>query len=108
MLVRSIYRANKAKSKTEYLEAFLDDFEVLKLEIRICVDLKILPMKKQAEIALLMDSIGRQITGWRNAGLQSPDDPGDIVSRRSYRTEKRTLDLLASFIREFAEPRSHV
>ena len=69
MLVRSIYRANKAKSKTEYLEAFLDDFEVLKLEIRICVDLKILPMKKQAEIALLMDSIGRQITGWRNAGL---------------------------------------
>ena len=69
MLVRSICRANKAKSKTEYLEAFLDDFEVLKLEIRICVDLKILPMKKQAEIALLMDSIGRQITGWRNAGL---------------------------------------
>ena len=69
VLVRSIYRANKAKSKTEYLEAFLDDFEVLKLEIRICVDLKILPMKKQAEIALLMDSIGRQITGWRNAGL---------------------------------------
>tara|TARA_Y100000385_G_scaffold249176_1_gene270360 strand:- start:219 stop:449 length:231 start_codon:yes stop_codon:yes gene_type:complete len=29
-LVRSIYRANKAKNKTEYLEQFLDDFEVLK------------------------------------------------------------------------------
>ena len=26
-LVRSIYRANKAKNKVEYLEAFLDDFE---------------------------------------------------------------------------------
>ena len=69
VLVRSIYRANKAKSKTEYLETFLDDFEILKLEVRLCVDLKILPMKKQAELTFLMDNIGKQITGWRNAGL---------------------------------------
>ena len=50
-------------------ELFLDDFEILKLEVRLCVDLKILPMKKQAEIAGLMDGIGKQITGWRNAGM---------------------------------------
>src|SRR6056297_1158674 len=62
VLVRSIYRANKAKRKTEYLERFLDDFEILKLEIRLCVDLKILPMRKQAELAFLMDGIGKQIT----------------------------------------------
>jgi hypothetical protein len=69
VLVRSIYRANKAKNKTEYLEQFLDDFEILKLEVRLCVDLKIMSFKKQSEIALLMESIGKQITGWRNAGL---------------------------------------
>jgi hypothetical protein len=69
VLVRSIYRANKAKSKTEYLEAFLDDFEILKLEIRLCVDLKILSTRKLAELSELMDSIGKQIIGWRNAGL---------------------------------------
>ena len=68
VLVRSIYRANKAKSKTEYLEAHLDDVDVPRVEARICVDLKILPMKKQAEIAILMDGIGRRITGWRTAG----------------------------------------
>ena len=67
--MRSIYRANKAKNKVEYLEAFLDDFELIKLEIRLCVDMKILSIKKQAEISLLMDSIGKQITGWRNANL---------------------------------------
>ena len=67
VLVRSIYRANKAKDKTEYLERFLDDFEILKLEVRLCVDLKMLSMKKQAELSALMDGIGRQITGWRNA-----------------------------------------
>jgi hypothetical protein len=36
-LVRSVYRANKAKNKIEYLEAFLDDFELIKLEISVCV-----------------------------------------------------------------------
>ena len=66
-LVRSIYRANKAKDKKEYLEQFLDDFEVLKLEIRLCVDMKILSIKKQAELSQMMESIGKQITGWRNA-----------------------------------------
>ncbi|MCX6737081.1 MAG: four helix bundle protein [Candidatus Parcubacteria bacterium] len=69
VLVRSIYRANKAKSKTEYLEAFLDDFEILKLEIRLCADMAILTPRKQGAMAVLMDTIGKQITGWRNAGL---------------------------------------
>jgi hypothetical protein len=67
VLVRSIYRANKSKDKREFLETFLDDYELLKLEIRLCVDMKILSMKKQAELAMLMESIGKQVTGWRNA-----------------------------------------
>jgi len=69
VLVRSIYRANKAKSKTDYLETFLDDFEILKLEVRLCTDMKILSIKKQAELSTLMEGIGKQITGWRNASL---------------------------------------
>lgn len=67
ILTRSIYRANKAQNKKEYLEAFLDDFELLKLEMRLCADLKIISIKKHAHISLLMDRIGKQITGWRNS-----------------------------------------
>ena len=66
-LVRSIYRANKSAHKKEHLETFLDEFELLKLEIRLCSDMKVLPFKKQAELSLLMDGIGQQVTGWRNA-----------------------------------------
>lgn len=67
-LVRSIYRANKAVSrKQEYLEDFLDDFELLKLEIRLCTDMKMLSIKKTSGLNLLIDSIGKQVTGWRNA-----------------------------------------
>lgn len=42
---RSIYRANISKVKLVYLETFLDDFELLKLEIRLCMDMKILAIK---------------------------------------------------------------
>ncbi len=66
-LVRCIYRANKSAHKKEHLERFLDEFEILKLEVRLCVDLKVLSFKKQAELSKLIDSIGKQVTGWRNA-----------------------------------------
>ena len=46
-LVRSIYRANKNTNKKEHLDTFMDDFELLKLEIRLCSDMKIMPIKKK-------------------------------------------------------------
>lgn len=66
-LMRSIYRANKHSNRKEHLEVFLDELELLKLEIRLCVDMKLLPMRKQAILSELLERIGRQVTGWRNA-----------------------------------------
>ena len=66
-LIRSIYRANKHKNRVEHLDVFLDEFELLKLEIRLCVDLKLLPIKKQAQLSELLERIGKQVTSWRNA-----------------------------------------
>ena len=67
LLVRHIYRANKTKEKTVYLENFLDSFEVVKLELRLCKDLGLTTVKQHANLAVYMDSIGKQITAWRNA-----------------------------------------
>jgi hypothetical protein len=58
---------NKAKDKAVCLDNFfLDNFELLNFEIRLCVDMKILAIKKQAELSELMESIGKQFIGWRN------------------------------------------
>ena len=65
-LFRNLYRANKNQDKRVFLEAFLDDFELLKLQIRVCLDLKLLSYKKMAEIAMITDSTGKQITAWKN------------------------------------------
>lgn len=66
VLVRGIYRANKSKEKQEYLETLLDDFELLKLQIRLCHDLKLMNSKQMAALSLLTDSIGKQTTAWKN------------------------------------------
>tara|TARA_R110000868_G_scaffold52676_1_gene166038 strand:+ start:813 stop:977 length:165 start_codon:yes stop_codon:yes gene_type:complete len=45
-LVRSIYRANKNKDKKAHLGEYLDNFELLKLEVRLCADMKLITLKK--------------------------------------------------------------
>ena len=72
-LVRSIYRANKMTNRKEHLEVFLDEFELLKLEIRLCADMKLLSIKKQADLSALMERIGKQVTGLRNAAESKPE-----------------------------------
>lgn len=61
-LTGSIYLANKSTSKAEHLDAFLDEFELLKLKIRLCVDMKLLPMRKQALLSGLLESIDKQVS----------------------------------------------
>lgn len=65
-LVRSIYRANRSLEKKRFLEEYLEQFELLKLEIRIAHDLWVLGLKNYADISVLMDNIGKQVTGWKN------------------------------------------
>lgn len=65
-LVRSIYRANRNREKRQYLEEYLDNFELLKLEIRLCKDLKLLSIRRYVTISQLMEQIGKQATGWKN------------------------------------------
>ena len=38
-LIGSIYRANKSTRKSEHLDGSLDDFELPKLKVRLCVEL---------------------------------------------------------------------
>ena len=53
-LVRAIYRTNRATEKKDHLAEFLDNFEILKLEIRLSVDMKILSLKKQSQTVALL------------------------------------------------------
>ena len=66
-LVGSIYRANLSKEKRQYLEEFLDNFEILKLEVRLCQYLKLISTKQLAEISKMLAIIGKQAIAWKNS-----------------------------------------
>lgn len=66
-LVRHIYRANSGSgsARREALERFGDDFELVRLELRLSFDLKLIGLKPFGQITALMESIGKQASGWR-------------------------------------------
>ncbi len=65
-LFRDLYSANvSAENRALHLENFLKSFELLKIEIRLCVDLRVLSVKKLAQLSLIMDSIAKQAAAWR-------------------------------------------
>ncbi|WP_293714662.1 four helix bundle protein, partial [uncultured Parabacteroides sp.] len=66
-LTRCIYRANVSPDKSPHLMQLVDEFEFLKLEIRLCNDLRIIDTGSYAKLVLLMEDIGRQISGWRKS-----------------------------------------
>lgn len=65
-LVRNIYRANKSYDKKIYLENFLDDIEVLKLELRLCRDLKLISIDKYSKVFETIWNISKQVQWWKN------------------------------------------
>jgi hypothetical protein len=58
--VRGVYRVNKASDKAEHFVQLLDDFELIKFQIRLCGDLKLFTIKQQSELIELCDTIGKQ------------------------------------------------
>ncbi|NDV97479.1 four helix bundle protein [Dysgonomonas sp. 521] len=66
-MVMFIFKANSSVDKTSDLLALNDSFELLKLELRLCVDMKLISPSQQAGVWEQMDVIGRQLTGWRKS-----------------------------------------
>jgi hypothetical protein len=65
-MVRCIFRANSTHEKAVHLQQLYDTLEIVKLQVRICMDMRLISVSQQSEVALLMESIGRQLMGWKN------------------------------------------
>jgi hypothetical protein len=74
-LIRGIYRVNKARNKQQHFYGLLDDYELIKFQIRLCADLKLLSIKQQSEIMQLNEVIGKQLTAWSKKYANQPELP---------------------------------
>ena len=68
-LFNHIQMANMFKEdRNKHLQMFIVQFESLKTLLRLGFELRALEgLNRQAEIARLMESIGRQVTAWKNS-----------------------------------------
>ena len=64
---------NKKDKRIEYLNLFLDDFDLLKVLIRLCNEERLFSLKDAANLALLTESITKQINGWRTKSEKDID-----------------------------------
>ena len=64
-MLGNIYRANMKRDKAEPLTDLLICYRQLLLLLRVCYRQKALSTGRYAELVKLLDSIGRQATGWR-------------------------------------------
>ena len=66
-MVVFIFKANSSPDKTTNLLAMSDSFELLKLQLRLCIDMRLISPSRQAGVWEQLDIIGRQLTGWRKS-----------------------------------------
>lgn len=62
--------ANKTRDKQERmnsLDCFMSDFEMLRVYLRICADNKIIKLNTLTDLFILIDSVSKQLAGWRYA-----------------------------------------
>ena len=67
LMVQYIFKANSARDKSLVLADLSDCVEILKLQLRLCVDMHLISSQQHASVWSGIDSIGKQLTGWRKA-----------------------------------------
>ena len=69
-LFKHLFAANREYdnkiNRVEHLDNFLDDYDLLKVLIRLANEERMFSIKDAANLALLTENITKQINGWRN------------------------------------------
>lgn len=87
-LFRHLYGANvSVEDRQRHLGEFLTSFELLKIELRLCVDMNVLSINKLAHLSLIMDSISKQATTWRKKTKNDVEN-GKVVEKQKNKSKR--------------------
>jgi hypothetical protein len=77
MLIKNIYRANKAIDKAVAIGEARENVEVIRLFVRLMQDFNQLSLKKFVEINQCIEGVSQQLSGWENysKGKATPESP---------------------------------
>ena len=74
-LVVLLYKANSSENKTAHIEALLERLQVVELLLRLCHDLRLIPVKEYAAIVQMTEDLGKQAQGWKKASISGKLQP---------------------------------
>ena len=77
-MVMLIYRANSSYDKLPVLLELQDKYRMLQMLFRLSVEQRVISERQYARHALLLDQIGRQITGWRQFAEKRAAEKRDV------------------------------
>ena len=66
-MVVLIYRANSSENKVAQIEFLLERLQVVELLLRLCHDMKLIPLKSYASVVEMTESLAKQAQGWKKA-----------------------------------------
>jgi len=66
-LIVAIYHANKSTDKVLLLDQVQTHIETIRIVLRITHDLKLVSTKQFAHVSLLIESVSKQIAGWKRS-----------------------------------------
>lgn len=67
-----IFRANKARIKTDHIDDLLEHLEVANLLLRLLVDKRMISRDQYAKSIEITADVGRQAGGWKKSSAASP------------------------------------
>lgn len=70
-MVLLIYRANSSENKQTHIESLLERLQVIELLLRLCHDMKLIPMKSYSLVVEMTASIAKQAHGWKKASASA-------------------------------------
>ena len=77
-LFKHLFTANRIYDDTQRrvncLDEFLDEFDLLKVLIRLSNEERLFSIKDTVNLALLTESITKQVSGWRNKNLKNDEE----------------------------------
>ena len=83
-LFKHLFTANKIyddkQRRVNCIDEFLDDFDMLKVLIRLSNEERLFSIKDAANLALITEDITRQIIGWRKKYSPGEKDDDEITN----------------------------
>jgi len=62
-MVVLIYRANSSANKLDHIETLLERIQVVELLIRLCHDMRLIPVKGYTTVVEMTEALGKQAQG---------------------------------------------